>query len=124
MGGLLCSQYKGVIFLEQLEIRQMEERDLETINQVFSEHKINKSVQYLARCWKENLTGERITLVALHEGKFIGSLHLLDKPDYPYFRENGIPEVNDFNVIPPYQKKGIGTLLMDAIEKMLLINTV
>ncbi|QNO16614.1 GNAT family N-acetyltransferase [Alkalicella caledoniensis] len=96
----------------------MEERDIETIHQVFSEHKIGKSLQYITRCWKENSTGERITLLAFLEGKFVGSLHLLDKSLYPYFEQRDIPEINDFNVIPPYRKNGIGNLLMEEIEKI------
>lgn len=45
---------------------------------------------------------------------------LLLKSYYPYFLENGIPEVNDFNVIPILRKKGIGSALMDAIEEIAL----
>ncbi|WP_339217858.1 GNAT family N-acetyltransferase [Ornithinibacillus sp. FSL M8-0202] len=48
----------------------------------------------------------------------MSSLHLLLKSYYPYFLENGIPEVNDFNVIPKLRKKGIGSALMDAIEEI------
>jgi len=33
------------------------------------------------------------------------------------FREAGIPEIADFNVLIKYQRKGIGTRLMDEAER-------
>lgn len=50
--------------------------------------------------------------------RLAGSLHLLTKSFYPYFKENNIPEINDFNVISPLRRHGIGNELMDSIEKI------
>ncbi|MDF2650361.1 MAG: acetyltransferase [Paenibacillus sp.] len=63
-------------------------------------------------------TRNSITLLAYYQGQFVGSLHLLATSHYPYFVENGIPEINDFNVIPPFRKLGIGDALMEAIEEI------
>ncbi|CAM4092264.1 GNAT family N-acetyltransferase [Paenibacillus alkaliterrae] len=101
-----------------IEIRQMTGEDVETVYRVFAEHKINKPKEYVMSCWEENVTGERITLLAFYQGGFAGSLHLLSASDYPYFYQNGIPEINDFNVIPPLRKLGIGNALMDAVEQL------
>ncbi|MBS4199132.1 GNAT family N-acetyltransferase [Bacillus sp. FJAT-49732] len=104
----------------QIEVRQMTSEDIDIIYRVFTEHNIGKSLDYISKCWEENKTGKRITLLAFYKGNFAGSLHLLTKSFYPHFAENNIPEVNDFNVIPPLRRYGIGNELMDAIEKIAL----
>jgi len=99
-----------------LEIRRMQESDIQQVVDGFLAHDIPKSIGYVTLCHVENQSGERVTLLAFYQGEFAGSLHLLDRSKYPYFVENNIPEINDFNVIPPLRKLGIGTALMDAIE--------
>ncbi|MDF2649771.1 MAG: acetyltransferase [Paenibacillus sp.] len=100
-----------------IEVRQMTGLDVDLVYRVFTEHDIGKPKDYILRCWEQNEAGERITLLAFYKGQFAGSLHLLARSHYPYFVENGIPEINDFNVIPPFRKLGIGNALMEAIEK-------
>lgn len=101
-----------------LEIRRIQQRDIDLVSEAFGIHGIEKSKNYINKCWQENQRGERITLLAFYHGEFAGSLHLLTKSGYPHFRDNKIPEINDFNVIPIYRKHGIGNALMDAIEKI------
>jgi GNAT superfamily N-acetyltransferase len=101
-----------------IEVRQMTGSDVELVYRVFTEHDIGKPWDYNLRCWEQNVAGERITLLAFFQGQFAGNLHLLATSHYPYFVENGIPEINDFNVIPPLRKLGIGNALMEAIEKI------
>lgn len=40
-------------------------------------------------------------------------------PYYEPFREAGIPEIQDFNVLPRYRRQGIGMVLMDAAEALI-----
>ncbi|XEC97466.1 GNAT family N-acetyltransferase [Paenibacillus tarimensis] len=101
-----------------IDVRQMTEFDVELVYRVFTEHDIVKPRDYVSRCWEQNVAGERVTLLAFYQGQFAGSLHLLATSHYPYFVENSIPEINDFNVIPPFRKLGIGNALMEAIEKI------
>jgi GNAT superfamily N-acetyltransferase len=39
------------------------------------------------------------------------------RSDYVPFRTGGIPEIVDFNVLPSYRRRGVGTALMDAAEQ-------
>ncbi len=103
-----------------IEIRRMTESDVDLVYKIFTEHTINKPRDYILRCWEQNVAGERITLLAFYQSQFAGSLHLLAASYYPYFMENGIPEINDFNVIPPFRKRGIGNQLMESVEKIAL----
>jgi len=102
----------------QIQIRQMNSEDVDLVFQALKEHSIGKPLDYIKRCWKENLSGERITLVALHNRMFAGWLHLLTQSNYPYFVEKGIPEINNFDVVPTLRRRGIGNALMDAIEQI------
>jgi GNAT superfamily N-acetyltransferase len=90
------------------------------VYEVFTKNQIRKPKDYVIRCWDENKSGDRVTLLAFHDGQFTGSLHLLAISKYPYFAENGIPEINDFNVIPARRKMGLGNALMEAAEKLAL----
>jgi GNAT superfamily N-acetyltransferase len=58
-------------------------------------------------------------LVAERAGSFAGYLTILWQSDYPFFRSQNIPEIADFNVLKQYQRRGIGTLLMEAAEKVI-----
>jgi GNAT superfamily N-acetyltransferase len=58
-------------------------------------------------------------LVAESEDEFAGYFTVFWEPLYPYFRSRGIPEIQDFNVLGKFQKRGIGTLLMDAAEALI-----
>lgn len=101
-----------------LQIRPMENNDITVIFQTLKQHGISKPEDYIARCWEENKSGGRITLVAFYDGKFAGWLHLLSKSYYPYFSRNGIPEINNFDVVPTLRRLGIGNALMEAIEQI------
>ncbi|MBD2869422.1 GNAT family N-acetyltransferase [Paenibacillus sp. IB182493] len=96
----------------------MEAGDVPDIHESLDRNGIPKPMAYIARCWEENKTGKRVTLAAFVNGGFAGWLHLLAKSYYPDFAEKGIPEINNFDVIPPMRRRGIGSALMDAAEKI------
>jgi GNAT superfamily N-acetyltransferase len=103
---------------EGMQIRAMESDDVSAIFHAIEHQDISKRLEYIARCWEENITGQRITLVAFYDGQFAGWLHLLSQSNYPYFQQKNIPEINNFDVVPAYRRKGIGNALMEAIEQI------
>lgn len=104
------------------QIRQMKREDVDLVFQALNDHKIGKPLDYIKRCWEENISGERVTLIALNDHKFAGWLHLISKSNYPYFEEKSIPEINNFDVVPSLRRLGIGNALMDAIEHIAFEN--
>ena len=54
--------------------------------------------------------------MARRDGGFAGYVTIVWSPGYAAFREAGIPEISDFNVLPHVRRRGIGTALMDAAE--------
>ncbi|WP_241674541.1 GNAT family N-acetyltransferase [Paenibacillus luteus] len=101
----------------RIHIRPMINTDVSLVFHALNHHNISKPLDYINRCWEQNKTGERTSLIALHEGQFAGWLHLLKTSYYPHFVENGIPEINNFDVVPTLRQLGIGSALMDAVEK-------
>jgi GNAT superfamily N-acetyltransferase len=71
---------------------------------------------YYLKCLYENLEGKRISLMALYEGSLAGCCHLLYHSEYPFFRDQNIPEINDLNVFPEYRRKKIASKLFDDLE--------
>lgn len=93
----------------------IEEADL--LDYIFSEQfKWYKQGEYFRKCLEENNAGSRITLIANYEDRLAGCCHLLFNSDYPFFRENKIPEINDLNVFPEYRRKKIASTMFDELE--------
>jgi len=71
--------------------------------------------RYLAE--QENET--RVTRFAFVNGVFAGYLNVVWQSAYPPFAAANIPEITDFNVLPPFRRQGIGTALMEEAERII-----
>jgi GNAT superfamily N-acetyltransferase len=65
----------------------------------------------------EQHRGEREVLVAWDGEAFVGYVTVVWHSGYAPFRTAGIPEIADFNVLPHVRRRGIGSLLLDAVER-------
>ena len=70
--------------------------------------------RYLA----EQDAGIRTCLVARSETSIVGYVTINWRPEYAPFRDEKIPEIQDFNVLPAWRRRGIGTRLMDEAERI------
>jgi GNAT superfamily N-acetyltransferase len=77
----------------------------------------NKPAAQYERYLAEQDSGRRDCLVARCDGAFCGYVTIDWQPDYPPFRDVAIPEIQDFNVLPDFRRRGIGTRLMDEAER-------
>lgn len=102
-----------------ISIRQITENDPKIISDAFKEHGWDKPISLYERYTIEQNNGERVTLIAEVDGQFAGYVNVIWKSYYPAFREESIPEVNDFNVLLNYRRLGIGTKLMDRAEEII-----
>jgi len=72
---------------------------------------------YFAECLAQQDRDEMVFYVALGaEHHYVGHAKLIWRPDYPHFRQHGIPEIQDLNVLPAYRKRGIATHLIQCCE--------
>jgi GNAT superfamily N-acetyltransferase len=99
-----------------ITIRPLYAEDIAVIAEAFSSIGWNKPAAQYRRYLSDQEAGKREVWVACEQNAFRGYLTIVWKPTYPPFREAGIPEIQDFNVLRPYQRRGIGTRLMNHAE--------
>jgi GNAT superfamily N-acetyltransferase len=99
-----------------LTISPLAETDFAEVAAAFAAINWQKPASQYSRYLAEQARGERVVLVARAEGIFVGYLTSVWASTYPPFREAAIPEIQDFNVLPAFRRRGIGGQLMDAAE--------
>ncbi len=100
----------------KLTIRELQAQDIQPIARAFAQLGWDKPATQYTRYLAEQNAGTRVCLVATVDGDFAGYVNVLWQSDYAPFRAASIPEVADFNVLPHYRRRKIGTRLMDQAE--------
>ncbi len=103
--------------MRNLAIRMLESRDVAPISAAFSDLGWNKPLSQYEIYLSEQQKGIRTVFVAFVGGDFAGYVTINWSPSYPPYRAGGIPEIQDFNVLPRFRRQGIGTNLMDQAEQ-------
>ncbi|HTW92983.1 MAG TPA: GNAT family N-acetyltransferase [bacterium] len=99
-----------------VDITQMVESDIAAIARAFE--RWNKTVQQYEQYYVQQQRGERDVLVAKLAGAVVGYTTLLISSGYLPFREQRIPEIADLNVIGEHRRRGIGSALIYAAERL------
>lgn len=102
-----------------LVIRNIREDDCQIISDCFKQQGWNKSVSQYRKYYSEQMSGKRTVLVAFTNDDFAGYLTIVWTSDYPYFKQNDIPEIIDLNVLKKYWRRGIANRLMDKAENLI-----
>jgi ribosomal protein S18 acetylase RimI-like enzyme len=102
---------------DNITLREIRETDCRQIHEAFKEQGWNKSVSQYKTYVEFQEKGERDIIIAEWNQVFAGYLTIKWKSDYQPFQMQSIPEIVDFNVLKKYQRRGIGTCLMDEAEK-------
>lgn len=97
-------------------IRMLEPSDIQQIAGAFAAIGWDKPASQYERYHKEQVDKVRDVYVAYVEGVFAGYLTVCWTSTYGPFREEDIPEIVDFNVLPQYRRQGVGTQLMEKAE--------
>ena len=100
----------------RIEIRPFVKSDTLVIVSCFSAHKNPKPQSTFDMYFSQQEAGDRLVWVAYCEDQFAGYCTLKWQSDYESFREQGIPEIKDLNVLPPFRCKGIGSKLLETVE--------
>src|SRR3990170_7152178 len=104
---------------ENLILRPLQEPDIKILGDLYfpwstREETIEKWTRYL----DEQQKNTRNACIVEQQGKIIGYGHLLPYSEYPHFRNNSIPEINELWVYEDDRKKGVGTLLIGHLEQL------
>src|SRR5436189_2176123 len=97
-------------------VRQMLRSDIGPIAEAFAS--MSKTREQYERYFEENETGGRVTLVAFLGGDVVGYTNILWQSYYEPFQRDGIPEINDLNVVEEYRNQGIATSLIRECERL------
>lgn len=98
-------------------IRPFIREDIVAISESFNQIGWNKPPSLFEEYLKEQEAGERFVWVAHVYDQFAGYITLKWQSGYPSFKAENIPEIMDLNVLPHYRKMGVGSLLLDCVEK-------
>jgi GNAT superfamily N-acetyltransferase len=100
-----------------IDIRPLTRADLDVIPPAFAAARWpGKPVEQYRRYLAAQRSGLRSILVATLDSRFAGYLTVCWTSAYPPFRDAGIPEIQDFNVLPGCRRRGVGSALMDSAE--------
>jgi GNAT superfamily N-acetyltransferase len=99
-----------------IAIRPLESADVDALAEAFASWP--KPRAHFERYAAEHAAGLRVVLVARRGEEVCGYGVIVWRPDYPPFRESGIPEIQDLNVLPGFRGEGIATGLLDAAEAL------
>lgn len=102
---------------KDLTIRLLQSQDINLISAAFQAIGWHKPPSLYEGYLAEQNEGWRVVLVALVKGVFAGYVTINWQAFHPPFREQRIPEIADFNVLPLFRRRGIGTALMDEAER-------
>ena len=103
---------------ENVLIRNMEPADA----QVFTDEEIaqgwHASVEKYEMRMRHQAEGKCVSLVAEYMGKQAGYVNVYHPALEGPFAEQNLPEIVDFGVLQKYQRRGIGSKLMDVAEQI------
>lgn len=94
----------------------LEQRDIQEIAAAFAGLGWDKPAAQYEHYYREQANKVRDVYVAFLQQKFTGYLTICWTSGYGPFREEKIPEIVDFNVLPKFRRRGIGSLLMEKAE--------
>lgn len=100
----------------KIEVRAMEERDIDAFADGFVAQGWHKSAEQYRRYLRWQREGVRKIYVGTLDGETAGYATLIENDENGPFKNMNIPTIVDFNVLEKYQKRGVGSAILDKIE--------
>ncbi len=97
-------------------IRLLEKLDIPIIVKAFAEADWSKPTALFEQYYKEQNEGKRFIWITYVADRLAGYITLKMESKYKPFLNKNIPEINDFNVLPPYRRQGVGLQLLKMAE--------
>ena len=102
---------------DDLVIRNMEEADAQIFFDEYTAQGWHPAISTYQARLKDQAEGRCIALTAVYRGHPAGSVYVYLTVNEGPFKGKGWPIIVDFSVLEKYQRKGIGSRLMDAAEQ-------
>lgn len=100
----------------KIKIRKMLESDITEFHDEFEKQGWHKPAEQYQMYYEEQEHGTRKMFVAEADGNAGGYAALLSHDISGPFKDKNIPVIVDLNVLEKYQRNGMGTAIMDAVE--------
>jgi len=101
-----------------LLIRSMREADIDALAALLKEAAVERSYSTLLDFYAGELSGSCLMFIAVTDGKIAGYAALMKEVVYGPFACSGIPCMGDFLVFPAFRKQGVGSRIMDTLERI------
>jgi GNAT superfamily N-acetyltransferase len=99
-----------------VEITRLDERTVAALVAAFCVPGWNKPPDQYPRYLDEQDRGVIVCFVASVGGELAGYLKVVWEPGYPPYRDEGIPEIQDLNVLDRFRRRGVASRLLDRAE--------
>jgi GNAT superfamily N-acetyltransferase len=100
----------------ELRLRPLRDEDARALSLSFAAIGWSKPETGFAKYLKEQEEGVRWARVAELDGQLAGYVTLRWESPDPVFRQVGVPELMDLNVLPQFRRGGVGSALVEAAE--------
>ena len=100
-----------------ISIRAFTISDISIIVDAFQKANWPKPAATFETYLQEQLAASRLVWVACVDNQFAGYVTLKWQSQYEPFATASIPEIMDLNVLPPFRKVGIGSMLLEKAER-------
>lgn len=97
-------------------VRPMTHQDARILAAEFDAMGWSKPLSLFERYLDEHEAGRRWAVVGEWRNRPVGYVTYVEEADDPDFREAGVPEVVDLNVLGGFQRRGVGAALLEAVE--------
>lgn len=100
-----------------LIVRDMEQEDIEIFYNKYCSYGWNPNKETYIKYYQEQAEKKRMVFIAEYQGMVAGICTLVLNPGEGPFGNQEIPEIVDFGVFKEMRNLGIGTALLDTVEK-------
>jgi len=101
-----------------LLIRSMRESDIDALALLLEQAHIERPYSALLDFYAGELSGSCRMFIAVANGSIAGYAALQNEAVYGPFSYNGVPYMGDFLVFPAFRKHGVGSRIMDTLERI------
>ena len=105
--------------MENLSIERLSEDNADRLAAAFLNEGLKDRRDRFNRYIREQIAGSRISLVAHIANEPVGYLNVIWESEYPPFRQDAVPEINDLDVLRSVRRRGVGSALMDEAEQII-----
>ena len=102
----------------ELVIRDMEKADAQVFCDEYTAQGWHPEVDYYRMRIREHAEGKCIALTAVYQGSPAGAVYVYLTANEGPFKGKNWPIIVDFGVLQKYQRKGVGSRLMDVAEQI------